>query len=81
MLPETLSVFLITTLMVKLSPGPSALFVSSVSMSKGIKAAIFAVVGMSLGILVHVIAAASGLSALLATSESAFTILKYAGGA
>ncbi|NKB78238.1 MAG: hypothetical protein GKR96_14690 [Gammaproteobacteria bacterium] len=81
MLTETLILFLITTLMINISPGPSVLFVTSVAMSDGIRAAMLAIVGMSLGIFVHVLAAASGLTALLATSETAFTVLKYVGGA
>ena len=76
---ETLILFLITTLMINISPGPSVLFVTSVAMSNGIRAAVFAIVGMSIGIFVHVMAAASGLTALLAASETAFIILKYAG--
>ena len=78
---ETLTLFLVTTLMINISPGPSVLFVTSVAMSNGIKTSVFAIVGMSIGIFIHVIVAASGLTALFATSETAFTTLKYAGGA
>lgn len=79
MSPETFVVFLIATLAVNLSPGPSILYVSSVAAANGFRAALFSVLGMSVGISFHVLAAATGLAALLAASVTAFLIVKYLG--
>ena len=79
MYPEAFFVFLAATLAVNLSPGPSILYVSSVAASNGVKAGIISVVGMSVGIFVHVLAAATGVAALIVASETAFIVLKYTG--
>ena len=79
MSPETFVVFLIATLAVNLSPGPSILYVSSVAAASGFRAALFSVLGMSAGISCHVLAAATGLAALIATSATAFLVVKYLG--
>ena len=71
--------FLVATLAVNLSPGPSILYVSSVAASSSIRAAFFSVLGMSVGISIHVVAAASGLAALVATSPFTFLMVKYLG--
>ena len=68
-------------LAVNLSPGPSVLLVSSVSAARGSRAGLFAVLGMTAGAMVHVLLAASGLAALLATSPAAFTTVQYLGAA
>ena len=79
MSPETFVVLLIATLAVNLSPGPSILYVSSVAAANGFRAALFSVLGMSVDISFHVLAAATGLAALIAASASAFVIVKYLG--
>ncbi len=71
----------IACLAVNLSPGPSVLLVTSVSAARGFKAGVFAVLGMTAGAFVHVVLAASGVAAVLATAPIAFTIIQYLGAA
>ena len=60
-------------------PGPAVLYIVNRSVSDGRQVGIAAATGLSLGNLVHALAAAVGLSAVLATSATAFTIVKWAG--
>ena len=60
-------------------PGPAVLYIVNRSVSDGRQVDIAAATGLSLGNLVHALAAAVGLSAVLATSATAFTIVKWAG--
>jgi threonine/homoserine/homoserine lactone efflux protein len=62
-----------------LAPGPDTLFIAGNSIAKGTKAGVFAVLGISSGCLMHITAAALGLSAVLMVSSDAFAIVKYAG--
>ena len=78
---ETLLLFIGTTLAINLSPGPSILYVTTVATSRGLRAALASVAGMSVGVFGHVIAAATGVAALLAASTTAFSIIKYLGAA
>lgn len=71
--------FIIASLVVLVLPGPGVLYVVARSVSQGRRAGLASVVGLSLGALVHVIAAAAGLSALLLTSATAFGIVKMLG--
>ena len=78
---ESLGLLVLACLAVNLSPGPSVLLVTSVSAARGFRAGIFAVLGMTAGAFVHVILAASGVAALLATAPLVFTIIQYLGAA
>lgn len=60
-------------------PGPAVLFVIARSIEQGRLAGIVSVLGVSLGALGHTVAAAFGLSAILATSAVAFSVVKYLG--
>jgi threonine/homoserine/homoserine lactone efflux protein len=71
--------FLITTLVVVASPGTGALFTIGAGLSRGGRAGILAAFACTLGIVPHLIAALTGLAALLHTSALAFEIVKYAG--
>ena len=62
-------------------PGPDSLLIMSKSASQGWRAGSVASLGIGSGILVHVFAAAVGLSAILASSATAFTVVKYVGAA
>jgi len=62
-----------------LVPGPDTLFIVGNSVAKGRKAGICAVLGICSGCLVHITAAALGLSAILMVSSNAFAVVKYAG--
>jgi len=68
-------------LAVNLSPGPSVLLVTSVSAARGFRAGLSAVLGMTAGAFLHVVLAASGVAAALATAPIAFALVKYLGAA
>ena len=62
-------------------PGPSVIYIISRSLAEGRTAGIVSALGIQAGGLVHVTAATVGVSALLASSATAFSIVKYAGAA
>jgi threonine/homoserine/homoserine lactone efflux protein len=62
-------------------PGPAVLFIVTRSVEHGRRVGLASVVGVHLGTLVHVVAAAAGLSALLVSSATAFSVVKYVGAA
>jgi threonine/homoserine/homoserine lactone efflux protein len=71
--------FLITTLVVVISPGTGVLFTLAAGLSRGARASVVAAFGCTLGIVPHMAAAITGLAALLHTSALAFEIIKYLG--
>jgi threonine/homoserine/homoserine lactone efflux protein len=71
--------FLITSLIVVASPGTGVLVTVAAGLSRGARAAVVAAFGCTLGILPHMLAAITGLAALLHTSAVAFQLIKYAG--
>ncbi|GAA3189905.1 LysE family translocator [Nonomuraea roseoviolacea] len=75
----TLAVFCAATLALLVVPGPAVLFIVTRSVAQGRSAGLVSVLGVHAGSLVHVAAAALGVSALLAASATAFTVVKYAG--
>jgi len=77
----TLLYFLGASLALTIAPGPDNTFVVAQGVSRGRKAAIITALGMCSGVSVHTAAAALGISALLYSSATAFTVLKYAGAA
>lgn len=60
-------------------PGPAVIYIVNRSVADGRQIGIAAVVGLELGTFMHVLAATVGLSAILATSENAFNVVKYLG--
>lgn len=64
-----------------ISPGPDLIYIMSKTASQGTRSGIFAAAGVCSGEIVHIFAAALGISAVLAASSSAFTIVKTAGAA
>ena len=62
-------------------PGPSVIYIVSRSLAEGRTAGIVSALGIQAGGLVHVVAATIGVSALLASSATAFSVVKYAGAA
>jgi threonine/homoserine/homoserine lactone efflux protein len=78
---DTFVLLLVACLAVNLSPGPSVLLVTSVSAARGFRAGVFAVLGMTAGAFVHVVLAASGVAALLATTPAVFATVQYLGAA
>jgi threonine/homoserine/homoserine lactone efflux protein len=76
-----LPLFIVSGLLLNLLPGPDSLLIVSRSAAQGWRAGSVASFGVGAGIFVHVLAAAVGLSAVLATSATAFALVKYAGAA
>src|SRR5260370_38689776 len=62
-------------------PGPAVLYVTSRSIGQGKSAGLVSALGIGVGTLVHIAAAAVGLSALLVSSAVAFSAVKYLGAA
>jgi threonine/homoserine/homoserine lactone efflux protein len=60
-------------------PGPSVFYIVTRSLVQGRRAGLTSMLGVQAGGLVHVVAAAFGVSALIASSAEAFTVVKYAG--
>lgn len=71
--------FLLTSLIVVASPGSGALYTIAAGLARGARASLIAAFGCTLGIIPHMIAAISGLAALMHTSAVAFDIVKYLG--
>ena len=69
--------FLVTSLIVVVSPGIGVLFTLATGLSRGGRASVVAAFGCTLGIVPHMAAAIMGLAALLHTSAIAFQTLKY----
>jgi threonine/homoserine/homoserine lactone efflux protein len=71
--------FLVTTLVVVATPGTGVLYTVAAGLARGRRASVVAAVGCTLGIVPHMVAAITGLAALLHTSALAFQVLRYAG--
>ena len=76
-----LALFVLSGLLLNMAPGPDSLLVMTRSATQGWRAGSAAAMGIGAGTCVHVIAAALGMSALLATSATAFMIIKLIGAA
>jgi len=75
----TLGVFVAAALALLLTPGPAVLYIVTRSVEQGRVAGLVSVLGICTGTLLHVAAAALGLTALLVSSTSAFTLVRYLG--
>lgn len=82
-MPDTtqLLMFIAAGWLLNLTPGPDVLYIVSSALKNGVRAGLVAALGIISGCFVHVLAAALGVGALLATSATAFTVLKWAGAA
>ena len=78
---QHLWLFIVSGLLLNITPGPDSLFIMARSATQGWRAGVVACWGVGSGVFVHVLAAALGLSALLATSATAFTVVKVVGAA
>ncbi len=76
-----LGLFISAAVVLLVVPGPSVLYIFTRSIEQGRLADFISILGIHTGTLVHVVAAAVGLSAILASSAFAFSIVKYAGAA
>ena len=74
-------VFFTTAVALNLSPGPDLVYILSRTIAQGRRVGLASTAGVCSGAVVHVLAAACGLSAILAASASAFAAVKYVGAA
>lgn len=79
--PSTLLTFALGALALILVPGPNVMFIVSQSVTRGRQAGLVSALGVEIGSVVHVTAAVLGLSALLASSATAMSIIKFGGAA
>ncbi len=78
---NNLPLFLAAALLVALAPGPGVFYVAARTLAGGRAEGIASSIGLGLGGLVHVIAGAIGISALVMASAEAFTVAKFLGAA
>ena len=78
---HNLGLFILAGWLLNLTPGPDVLYIVSSALRSGAKAGVVAALGITAGCFVHIFAAALGVSALMAASSTAFTVLKWVGAA
>jgi threonine/homoserine/homoserine lactone efflux protein len=78
---SSLGLFMIAALVLLLTPGPAVLYIVTRSIDQGRRAGLVSVLGVHVGTLAHIFAAAAGISAVLAASATAFSVVKYLGAA
>ena len=71
--------FVVSGLLLNITPGQDTLYIVGRTLAQGRRAGLLSVFGISSGSVIHTLAAAFGLSAILATSATAFTVVKLAG--
>ena len=76
---STYGLFVVAALALLLVPGPAVVYVVARSVEGGRPAGLVSVLGVEVGTLVHVAFAAAGLSAILASSATAFSVVKWLG--
>jgi threonine/homoserine/homoserine lactone efflux protein len=76
---DQLLLFIAAGLLLNLTPGPDVLYIVSTGLRGGARAGVVAALGITAGCFVHIVAAAVGVSALMAASATAFTVLKWIG--
>jgi threonine/homoserine/homoserine lactone efflux protein len=77
----TLALFSLAAVALAVVPGPAVTYIVTQSVDKGRRAGLVSALGVATGGLVHVAAATIGLSALIASSATAFTVVKLVGAA
>ncbi len=78
---EKLALFAVAVALLALTPGPVWIYLISRTLAQGRRAGYFSLIGVMAGVLVHLFAAALGLSALLMAVPGAFDAIKFAGAA
>lgn len=78
---QHLWLFVVSGLLLNITPGQDTLYIVTRSVAQGRAAGLWSVLGISSGSVVHTLAAAFGLSAILATSAEAFIVVKLVGAA
>jgi threonine/homoserine/homoserine lactone efflux protein len=79
--PGTFALFAVASILLAIVPGPAVTYIVTQSIDKGRRAGLFCALGVASGGVVHVAAATVGLSALIASSATAFTVVKLVGAA
>jgi threonine/homoserine/homoserine lactone efflux protein len=79
--PALWGLFVVASVVLLLTPGPAVLYIVARSVERGRAAGLVSVLGIHLGTIVHIVAAAVGLSALIVSSAFAFAVVKYLGAA
>lgn len=77
----SLALFMTATLALNIAPGPDMLYVSTRSLAQGRRAGVISALGIAAGAVVHTVAIASGLAALLRALPLAYEIVRFAGAA
>ena len=75
----TIGLFALASILLAITPGPDMIYIATRSIAQGRDAGVVSALGVHTGVLIHTFAAALGLSALIAASAVAFSIVKYAG--
>jgi len=78
---QNFELFCLSAVVLSVTPGPDTFYILGRTISQGTKSGYASVLGISTGVLVHTIAAAIGLSTILATSALVFKIIKLIGAA
>jgi threonine/homoserine/homoserine lactone efflux protein len=78
---ELILSFLLASVLLTFMPGPDNIFVLTESITKGQKNGIAISIGLCTGVLIHTLAAATGLSIVIQKSAVAFSVIKYLGAA
>jgi len=76
-----LALFVAAGLLLNMTPGPDIAYIAARAAAGGVRPGVAAALGITGGCVVHTLAAAAGLSVLLATSAAAFGIVKWCGAA
>jgi threonine/homoserine/homoserine lactone efflux protein len=76
-----LGFFVVAGLLLNVTPGPDMAYIAARGASGGFRAGVAATLGITAGCVFHTLAAAAGLSVILATSAAAFTFVKWCGAA
>jgi threonine/homoserine/homoserine lactone efflux protein len=77
--PDLFAALLVSALVISLVPGPDMLFVAATGMARGPRAGVAGALGVSGGVLIHTLAAAIGLSALIHSSATVFEAIRWVG--
>jgi RhtB (resistance to homoserine/threonine) family protein len=78
---HNLPLFVLSGLLLNMTPGQDTLYIVGRSVAQGRRAGVLSVLGITAGCCIHTLAAAFGLSAILAASTTAFLVVKFAGAA
>ncbi|MEO1163997.1 MAG: LysE family translocator [Chloroflexota bacterium] len=78
---ENFGFFVVSAFVLIVVPGPAVLYITARSIEQGRMAGIVSTLGIGVGALVHIVAAALGISAILMSSSLAFSVVKYLGAA